>query len=345
MGKSLSIGLHLVGFSQTSKKKFASILSIAENHLDYSWKLVDRNDADFFLFEDVLQFEKESNLKSSRCIFYTNEKTNSQGHEIIVDRAKTPSLMSVIKLFNQLSEEYGQDLSKAAPNQQPVKTEIIEAATNKVEAISSVSIKQESHFFDVNSGILKYIRQKAKTGLVISLKNKTDITPLYVDLSDKKFYYRGKLEELQPLFLSENNILYKKIIVSELQDTSTKLKLVPQPINNLIWYAAIAGSQGKVIKGFNIDEIVQLKRWPDLNLPGCRRLIKLAAFMHGNAADLTTVHQKTGIPLDEIINFFNACYITGLIKKMPATDFHEKNLDKEKLDLVAKIGKRLKQFH
>ena len=100
-----------------------------------------------------------------------------------------------------------------------------------------------------------------------------------------------------------------------------------------------------MIKGYQKGDIVHLKRWPNINLPGCKQLIKLAAYMQSNAVDLDTVQVNTSIPIAQIYNFYNACKVIDLIGHSQTSDIHEKNIDAEQKQLLDRIGKRLNQTY
>jgi hypothetical protein len=100
-------------------------------------------------------------------------------------------------------------------------------------------------------------------------------------------------------------------------------------------------SQGRLLQGSSADKPVRLKRWRDLNLSDSQELIKLAAFMQSNAADLPTISEKSGVPIPLVKDFYNACEIVGLIEQSPKTDLHNKRLNPEKAGLFSKIRSRL----
>ena len=135
----------------------------------------------------------------------------------------------------------------------------------------------------------------------------------------------------------------KPVTAAELLDSVAAAKLKPQSLSSLIWYATFQSSQGRKLKGYAKGQIVHLKRWPDLGLPGCRQLVHLAAFMQSNQVDLETVAEQTQTPLEQVYNFYNACEMIGLIQQGDYTEVHTKTINTEKRSLLTKIGKRLSQ--
>jgi hypothetical protein len=97
-----------------------------------------------------------------------------------------------------------------------------------------------------------------------------------------------------------------------------------------------------MIKGHANSDIVMLKTWPDLRMYKCAEYAKVAAFMKNNAAPLERIATETRMPLAEINNFYNACYLMGLIEKRNQIEINKKETSAEKLDLLTRIDARLK---
>jgi len=167
---------------------------------------------------------------------------------------------------------------------------------------------------------------------------------LYVDLQNKCYYSPSKLEELQVYFTCQGKFSLQKLTDNQLQVIVSKQALKPQPLKDLLWYAVFSCSQGNRIVDYQESDIVRLKRWPDINLPCCRELIKLAAYMHSNAVNLHTIQIKTKLAMAVIRDFYNACKVIGLIELCQEQDIHEKTMDSDKRKLYAKIGKRIKSI-
>ncbi|NOQ15595.1 MAG: hypothetical protein GQ581_00895 [Methyloprofundus sp.] len=167
---------------------------------------------------------------------------------------------------------------------------------------------------------------------------------LYVDLQHKCYYSAHKLEGLQTYFTCQGKFFLQKMTDSQLQEVVSQQVLKPQPLNNLLWYAVFSCSQGNMIVDYQASDIVRLKRWPDINLPGSRELIKLAAYMHSNSVNLQMIQAETKFPMAVIRNFYNACKVIGLIELCQEKDVHEKTMDNDRRELYAKIGKRIKSI-
>jgi len=118
------------------------------------------------------------------------------------------------------------------------------------------------------------------------------------------------------------------------------------PLNQVLWNAALYGSQGQLIEGHSPDVPIQLKAWPNLSrLDFEPHHMKLASIMAGKALTLKQIHLKTHLPWETIIGFYNAAYATNLIVINPAnlpTAPTSKSAPPVKASLLAKIANRLK---
>lgn len=201
----------------------------------------------------------------------------------------------------------------------------------------------EDNIFDPASHpfISRLLDNNTKQNLFFSLFNTDE---LYVDLQHKCYYSAHKLEGLQVYFTCQGKFFLQNLTDSQLQTIVSQRALKPQPLNNLLWYAVFSCSQGNMIVDYQTSDIVRLKRWPDINLPGSRKLIKLAAYMHSNSVNLQTIQAETKFPIAAVRDFYNACKVIGLIGLCQETDVHKKAMDNGKRELYAKIGKRIKSI-
>lgn len=326
-----------IGFGEIERIKFESLLTIAENMLNFSWKLTEATESDFYLLPGHLKLlmDKDDLLKSlphRRCIFYTEKITNdTQYHEILANKENIPHLRSLVELLNTLSSSISSiELENLVP-----------AEENDLKSPVTKNLT-ESEYFDPNDGFLGHLLSDNDSIKEYKLLDQTLIAKLYIDRGNNIYYCQASLENLEAFFATDANILKRDISKQQLQEIISTEEIKPKPLNNLLWHGAFISSQGRLMTGHNAKtDIIHLKRWPDINLPGSRKLIKLAAYMQSNSVDLNTIQQQTDIPIEQVHNFFNACKIIDLIEYRQTTDIHEKNLDNNQRQLYEKIAKRL----
>lgn len=338
------ITIRLLGFNDSDRSKFESLLTIAENMLNMPWRVSESVDADYYLLKGNLKSQLDQdkllkNLPREQCIFYSEQKTEHGFHEILVDKNNTPYLRSIIELLNKLSlTDIDHDKKSATfqtdADQQPVETAIHYATFSDEHT--------EEDRFDPEQGLLGLLIAEHNELQAFELNDADHTGKLYVDSTNKRYYCQDELADMARYFSETVAITQRSISDQRLQQVVIEENLKPLPLSNLQWYGAFASSKGRMIKEHQPMDIVHLKRWPDISLPGARKLIKLAAFMQSNAADLPAIQQRTGIPIDQIYNFFNACKVIGLIEYSQQREIHEKNLDDAQRRLFAKIGNRLK---
>jgi hypothetical protein len=114
--------------------------------------------------------------------------------------------------------------------------------------------------------------------------------------------------------------------------------------NNILWSAGLYGSQGQLIRGHSPEIAVQLRAWPNLTrLEFDHDHLKLAAVMTQHALTLKQVEEKTKLPWETIVGFYNATWATDLVlinpKGLPTVTVPLKS---GKTSLLAKIAQRLK---
>ncbi|MCX7096682.1 MAG: hypothetical protein NTV43_02120 [Methylococcales bacterium] len=371
------VTLRLLGFSDPEKARFSSILTLAERGLKKKWTVISHINADFFLIKEhlIAQMDVHEVLKSlprQRCIFIRHKHDNLDigGHQIHWGEGEVPSLRMLVEFLNQTGEtksnpanaqsqavplsepqpttppstsSYAQPVPQAAPAapKQTFSYNQSAAAVSDNQAKPIIIVSAATEFFDPEQGFLGHLLAQANSPRAFKLANQHADLVLYVDSAQNRYYSNVKLEQLKPFCLAGTELQITALMTQQLQTIIAEQALKPHPMSNLLWYATFTSSRGRVIKGYQKGDIVHLKRWPDVNLPGCRQLIRLAAYMQSNAVDLDTVHANTKIPINQIYDFYNACKIIQLIGHSQTKDVHEKELDTEQKQLYARIGRRL----
>lgn len=155
--------------------------------------------------------------------------------------------------------------------------------------------------------------------------------------SSQKILYGAFAEHVESVNLSIGELK------SEVEKNNT---LRSYPIETMLWLTTLYASHGRLIATQTHKRFVQLKQWPNfIILPHYPMHINLAAFMLKHAADLKTIAAKTKVLLPTVIDFFNACYVIGLIIEEENFESREDNrLPDQKNKLLKGILKRLLQL-
>lgn len=309
------VTLKLIGFNELEQSNLKAVLTLAERALQNQWQLVDSATADFYLLSVASSAQLHSNdslkaLPEAQRIMCVNNDEHSTGHSLIMDEKRIPGLRALVEVLNRVSLQ-------AAP---PVATEIIESAAPATvieNARPPVPIPEsdidDTTYFEPHQGLLGYLLHPKQHYLVITLDSQIDCLALYVDIKQRIYYTHNTLAQLDAYLTARDSLFIKSYTAEEFNECIEAENLKPQSLKNLIWYAAITLSAGRVIKNHDNNAVVSLKSWPDLRLPRCMDYAKLAAFMKNNAATLEMIAEKTGIARTDVHNFYNACYLIDII--------------------------------
>jgi hypothetical protein len=335
-----SFGLALIGFSESQKKTFSAILSLAERRLQHIWDVVDISRADFFLLSiEKLQSEAfivEKNLPRERCIFCTRQRLAEYDDDVLFfPSGQVPQLSSVVAVLNQVA-------NTASLTQILTDSHSIPTIT---EPPKTFVLNSDDNFFNSERGFFKHLLQNSTERQVYHFNSLTSNYDLYVDPVEKVYYCEASLKRLDSCLLTEDVIVINDVSQAEWIHEVVESALAARPLSNLIWYIAFRLSNGRLLHGHSNQDCVYLTRWPDLGVEGCGQYVKLAAFMRNNAVCLTTVADKTSTPLPAIYNFYNACYLIGLVEKSVTEELYTKNITVDKQVLLAKITNRLKKIN
>lgn len=333
-----SLKIKLIGFANHEAGKFSAILDLAQFGLRPSWRIVDKDDADFFLLPQKSS-TSTINAPAGRLLIYGIEKNADNPNMVLIDPDGVPRIHSLIALLNRLASQLTPlESSDIARNAAELRGQP-ESAQAAAEAVAPPS---DPIHFDPNQGLLKHFLELPNQPLVILQKSADRQLFTFINPDKQTFYSQASLEEIAAYFDVEHNILTKTISYDELDAIVKKSAMAPQLLKNLIWHCTLKSSQGKLLIGHSGQDPVQLTQWPFLGA-GSRPYIKLATYLKNNAANLATAAEVTGVAINVVYDFYNACYLTGIIEKSTETDLAPKVDNTEKKNLLGKIRKRLEK--
>ncbi|POZ53953.1 hypothetical protein [Methylovulum psychrotolerans] len=318
-----------IGFDELEIRYFTAVLYLAETRLHQRWQVVNTGDADFFVLPAQ---HPQDGLPPERCFIYAAEALSDK--HIVVDASGIPSVSSLVAV---LARAEGTTLLER-PQALPPVADPVTPSVKEPEPLPE-RLSGDDKVFYPEDGLLKALLDDSPEPIWIVVDKTIDI---WLDPVQSLYYSQANLEELMPYCTADSRILINTMTASELQRLVEKRQIAAKPLNNLIWYVAFKSSQGRLLAGNSPDDIVHLKGWPNLRLPEGRDFIKLAAFMHNNTLALADIAEATRLPLPKIYNFYNACYLVGLIEKSAVAQRNEKPLDADRRNLLDRIRTRLK---
>jgi hypothetical protein len=325
------ITLKLIGFNEESRNNFCAVLTLADRALNKKWQITQQDEADFFLLsvQSSATANRDKLLKglfAERCLFCTKDKT-TQENELQVDENHLPRLSMLVALFNKISAQRNLAAKPLTIEQKP--------------HLSNSTFNAET-FFDPHQGLLGYVLAAKHELMLVNVKNQPQQTALYIDTDKNVYYSKQPLEQLDIYLVNSDTVNITPASKIEIKNIVTLESLKPLPLKNLIWYIVMKTSAGRPLKGHAASTIVTLKSWPDLRLFKCLDYAKVATFMKNNSAPLKIIAEQTTTPLAELNNFYNACYLIGLIESKNQIEINKKNISPERLNLLNKIDARLK---
>ncbi|HKB60443.1 MAG TPA: hypothetical protein VKC56_10420 [Gallionellaceae bacterium] len=87
----------------------------------------------------------------------------------------------------------------------------------------------------------------------------------------------------------------------------------PRHIDDLLWQAAFHASQGRLMEGASMFDIVSFKRWPNLpQLPHTANTARICALLTRHPTTIMLAHRLLGIKKDEVYRVYSAAYSAGI---------------------------------
>ncbi len=92
-----------------------------------------------------------------------------------------------------------------------------------------------------------------------------------------------------------------------------------RPLDHLLYCAALFGSEGRVPLNVDLNDSLRLITWPDFDaVPHLHEHRKIAKYMLVHTSTLGAIAATTGVNIDSIIDFCNACEAAGLLQRHSA---------------------------
>lgn len=340
----LTIRLKLQGFTETERQKLDSILALAELRLDNLWQIYDGDDADITVIRDISLLESTPRP----CIYYVGvddgaELPYENAWPLEVDEQQVPRLRLLVERFNQIAVE----LANAEPVQETVApvsapvvepTAVPEPAAEVVEAAPETdAAPAEQNSYAASEVLLDHLAADGESHKLLTFESGEKI---FVD-GEKDLYFSSAVIETMADHFRNGTPYTVKTLQPVLFDMQVEqAELSAEPMTHLRWYVALMAPSEHLQDELQ-GKTVSLKRWPDLGLPGCTRLIRLAAFMQSNVSTIENIAEKTNTPAAEVCAFLNACNIEGLVQYSDAEVIHEKKVEDSFKSLLSRISDRV----
>jgi hypothetical protein len=168
-------------------------------------------------------------------------------------------------------------------------------------------------------------------------------SPLFVDGVNGIIASSLSREGLRKLFVSQSIPLKNMKLLSADFEVLAKGQLI-MPLNHILWGAALYGSHGQLLPEHSAEVQVKLKAWPNFSRLEFEPVhMKLASMMTSQVLTLKQLQEKSQLPWETVVGFYNAAYAIGLVIINP-TNSATVAVKKApiKSGLLAKLANRLK---
>lgn len=150
---------------------------------------------------------------------------------------------------------------------------------------------------------------------------------VYLIPAEQNYYTtHTDIESLQPLCLAPPHEISVQLLAAwpldDFQDLHVgrvlvqrkRVSLRSRPLGELLWYASLCASRGRLLAGHDTKTPVRLNASPDFSQLYHEDSHKvLAQLMRSQSLTLPAIALQTALPLAQVIDFYNACSLQGLM--------------------------------
>ncbi len=207
-------------------------------------------------------------------------------------------------------------------------------STKKITPPSSIS-KIENIFQEI-------LQNKSENKCcVISSSGLPDI---YIDGINNRFIIETHIDDIEKYIAVDfNTIEAKEINYEQLNKISQNMSVAA--LNGILWRCALACSNGKLLAGHSANTPVKLTSWPNFSRQGFKPdYFKLAAIMAKQYISLNELSEQTQIPLEDIIDFYNATFAVDIIETQTTLSSKQKPVpikNNKQQSILKKLAQRL----
>ncbi|MGR9051261.1 MAG: hypothetical protein ACU84J_01295 [Gammaproteobacteria bacterium] len=315
--------IRCIGFDEQQTDTISAIVDLAGSALINEWTFTETEDSDVVLINMNSELGKQAFsthqgvLPDYRIILSAESSDeNMQGYWFLTKKTMAPpSLRELTELFNQIGtflsqlvEEKQESVEEPPETQTEPDTQIQQAVSavtpDKAVVADNRKLLAKNYLFGL---VLQ--AEKDKSSIIISLKQ---FPVLYVSPEENYFSFAGTDSDLRVLSLAlPKQFKVKKVSQSKLLKEEKKDEnLVKKPLAILKAQAVIHASQGRILDGHSPELDVILEELPDFEgLPVLAKYRNIAEYMVRKAVNLFSVAENLHVPMSDLFDFYNVCYI------------------------------------
>ncbi|MFM8333356.1 MAG: GTP-binding protein [Candidatus Methylumidiphilus sp.] len=309
--RSLTVKTH--SDSKREYEYFQAILTLAGAVLNHAWTIVEGDPADVVIiaFDSTEPYsawdEYAGRYPAERLVAYTDAKP-AAGMLWHLPRPPEamPRLSEVVQILNKVADYFKQ------AEAQPILAQPVAAQLQKLapQAAYAECFRLNQHL----AGIIEQaIRQN--TCLVCRLPGYPTI---YLCPPENAVYTAADPMALAVLCRAEIGELdITELTEAELREEVADWGLAKRrTLSECLWFSILAGSNGRILADCRLDDAVYLREWPGharLSFYGLYH--DIATEMAAGMASLKEIAARSGAPLQNVVDFHNACAYQGLMAR------------------------------
>lgn len=336
------VPIAILGFSDEVERGQIATLFTRAKLWERPWKIVEEvSEARVLLMPADTQEERSrwsnyaGQFLETHLIAYARQPFAAAHWHLHRQGGEPPSPLEFANLLKQIGE-----LLLAQPDNAPRRTVPAEAKDNEP-------------CFDPSIGLVGLLRDILAQGGQLELHG-INTPKILVSVPERRYAILapGTLQHLHPLFeLKRGYISLAHLDAAGFASRADGKGLAWRPIEQLIWYAAIRASRGRLPKRCEGEgAAITLEIWPihATDFPGFSDYISIAAALHSHILSFDKLAQMTGAAMEQVIDFCNACDALGCMgwrTQAYANNAMEASLKHRAEDeYLKKIGRRIVQL-
>ncbi|MDQ7090325.1 MAG: hypothetical protein Q9M50_06730 [Methylococcales bacterium] len=304
----IPLTLAFLNFTDHQQDIFSSVLFLSSRNLDNEWTVVSKKNAHviFVYSQEVINDTQWNEIQSiypqALLVAYSVNLTGLKTPwKLLTEPTELPARSALILLLNRIGNE---------------KTNPKEVFNNEIPLQITQLTKVDSNLFLPNNYFLGIIQESIKTGHIYRCNIQNNIT-LYILPQQYCYFCSTELFDLNEVFLlPASEIKITRILEIELEQQIEGLQT--KALGDLLWYATVSASQGRFMENYQPDTKIHLKCWPDISLVSINEsYLAITYYMTKNTANVMEIAKQTQQKLIDVIDFYNACHVLGLIETAP----------------------------
>lgn len=167
---------------------------------------------------------------------------------------------------------------------------------------------------------------------------------IIIEKSRRQYFGDASAESVKSLLLSDNDSVHiEEIEVERLAEYTGGL--TTHELDAPLWAAVLDTSRGHLLSELSANHTYRLRRWPDFKKLDHKPIhVRLTVFLSKRGGDINGLSRLSGIPVDRVIDFVNACHALQYLEiqtEPVAPPTQKQPVNKSKLGLFSRIRARL----